>query len=630
MQLRTIHPFVLRATLAAALAIPVLGVQSSTPAEADVTCTPATEPQPSGPPDPTSPCDENSTPGSTDYVPVPLHLATARPYLPMTDYLGRPASDPTVVAFTDYVDRAITGDPDWGYTPLDALTMYARTGQPRYLTAAIAEEDSEVVAANQAIAAGQAPDIASDDYLDIGPDLEALAYIYDWGYDQLTPAQRASWKTYGDQALANLWSPQLATWGNSPTGTFAWDAWSINNPGNNYNYSFIQATETWALATQETAWMTFLQTYKFPLITNYYEQLNGGGSREGTGYGTAQRRLWANERLWREATDESLPAVEAHAKASIDYWIHATVPTLNLFAPIGDLSRESLPEIYDYQTNLVREAAMSAPGTPEAGRALWWIANNSEHDQMISTFNLRDALLQPSGVAQAPTAPTYAAPGVGEYFARSGWGTGATWLNVTAGPYDESHAHQDQGGFTLYRGTWQAVTPNIWSHSGLQGNGNYGDIGSAASNIIRFNTSSGVIPQNNGTAIATMSTSGATTTVHADLTPVYSDHAAKVKSWTRDLTFSANTLTIDDKCSVATGVTPTWQLQVPTKPTVNTLLGTMTAGPLSARFPAGWKARIVNLKATNSDFTAGFRVEFTHSGSCAFHVVLTAGATALR
>ncbi len=55
--------------------------------------------------------------------------------------------------------------------------------------------------------------------------------------------------------------------------------------------------------------------------------LPGGGSLEGTGYGVAHMRLFTLYRLWRDATGEDLAAANPHLSESIDYWIHATVPT---------------------------------------------------------------------------------------------------------------------------------------------------------------------------------------------------------------------------------------------------------------------------------------------------------------
>jgi uncharacterized membrane protein YgcG len=513
------------------------------------TCTPSSEPVPSGPPDPASPCDINAHPGaSANYTPKTPVLAAGHPYIPLTDYTKAPASSAVATKFQQYVDRAVVShNPDWGYTPADGVVQYARGGDTKYIDDSIARVDADVKTAEQAIAAGNIPPIGLDDYLQTGPDIEELAYTYDYGYSRLTADQRARWKAYGDQVISNLWSPKLATWGTKPAGSFPWSAWSLNDPGNNYFYSFVEATQDWALATDNTSWMTFLQTDKFPLLADYYASLTGGGSREGTGCGTTQTRLWANARLWKESTGDVLAPVFDHARQTIDYWINATVPTLDQFAPIADLSRESIPNLYDDQENLVREAVFDAPGTPEARRGLWWITNNSVADTLTSSFNLRGALLTPADTtAQAPTALTYAAPGVGQYFARSSWSRDATWVDLTAGPFDQVHAHQDQGSFTLFRRSWEAVTSNIWSSSGLEGvGGSGGYLGTEAANVLRFDRGGSAIPQNHSVASATaQAQDGGEYDLHADLTNAYSNNASAVRSWTRDFAFSGNTLKV--------------------------------------------------------------------------------------
>ena len=112
----------------------------------------------------------------------------------------------------------------------------------------------------------------------------------------------------------------------------------------------------WALATQNTTWFDFLQTQKFGPLMDYYAALPGGGTREGTGYGTALNNLFGNYIYWKASTGEDLAGITPHTRETIDYWVHATVPTLDRFAPIADLSRESIPNLYDYQENLVHEA----------------------------------------------------------------------------------------------------------------------------------------------------------------------------------------------------------------------------------------------------------------------------------
>src|SRR3546814_14356201 len=64
-------------------------------------------------------------------------------------------------------------------------------------------------------------------------------------------------------------------------------------------------------------------------------------------------------------------------------------------------------------------------------------------------------------------------------FARTDWARTARWFAFRAGAYNESHAHQDQGGFTLFANDWLAVTENIWSHSGIQQ-------GTETHNVVRF------------------------------------------------------------------------------------------------------------------------------------------------
>ena len=67
-------------------------------------------------------------------------------------------------------------------------------------------------------------------------------------------------------------------------------------------------------------------------------------------------------------------------------------------------------------------------------------------------------------------ATAYHAEGIGELYARSGWDSHATWINLIAGPYTESHAHQDQGSLMIYKDGWLAFDPVVDSHSGLDQN----------------------------------------------------------------------------------------------------------------------------------------------------------------
>lgn len=626
----------------------------------------AQEPVPNGPPDPASPCDTNEKPSASGtYTPQPVSLPSQRPFIPLTDYTKISASSPVYEHFKAWVDENILeGHVDEeNFSDDDAVIMFARTGDTRYIDGAIAREEADVQAAEAQMAKGEAPAIARDDYLHVGRELEELALTFDYGFARLSQGQRDRWKAYGDKVLSNLWSPATASWSGNTAGQGAWSGWAINDPGNNYDFSFVDATEMWALATQNMDWIHFLQEWKFPLISDYYASLGpGGGSREGTGYGTSQRDLWMNERIWREATGESLPVIEQHARESIQFWINATLPTMgqgghnageedrDYFAPAGDLSRESIPHLYDYQVNLVREAAMDAPNTLLADNALWWIRENKGvPETMVSRFNLRDALLRPEGTPVAPTALTYHSPAVGEFFARSAWQEDATWLQFIAGPYDQSHAHEEQGAFNLYRGDWLAVTSNIWSRSGLQGGGGggdvrVGDLGTGVSNVVRFEKPGPaggkpvVIGQKNpSTSIMSFETlPGGLVKAHADLTPAYANHASEVKGWERDLEFQENHLHVHDRCEVGANVTPVFQVNVPVQP-VNHGNGTVSAGKLSLAFNPAYSVKLVDMTSFNApppphpeeegdgiEFNSGWRIDITNPAACEFDVDLTA------
>ena len=86
-----------------------------------------------------------------------------------------------------------------------------------------------------------------------------------------------------------------------------WSGWSINDPGNNYHFSFLQATMLWALATQDRPGSSSCrQSEVRRSLEDYYAALPGGGSREGTGYGTASKNLFENYLYWQDSTGENL------------------------------------------------------------------------------------------------------------------------------------------------------------------------------------------------------------------------------------------------------------------------------------------------------------------------------------
>jgi hypothetical protein len=553
-----------------------------------------------------------SAPGAGAYPGFTYQLPALRPFISLNDYAQ---ADPASTAYTRFraaADAAVAGNPPYAYSATHSVIMFRLTGQQVYLDDAIARVEQFVTQAEADIAAGGAPHLAGDSYLEVGWYFEQLALTYDDGYAVLTPAQRQRWADLADQALYNVWHPAEAAWGGVPR---PWTGWSICDPGNNYHYSFLRATMLWALATQNTAWFDFLQTQKFGALMDYFAALPGGGSREGTGYGTAQKNLFENYIYWKASTGENLAGITAHTRETIDYWIHATVPTRDRFAPIGDQSRSSIPELYDFHENLVHSAVVLSAGTDHARRGTWWLQNNSVNG-VAHSFNLAGELLPYPPDPVAPTELTYHAAGAGVLFARSSWATDAAWLSFVAGKYDQSHAHQDQGGFTFFKDDWLAVTSNIWSHSGIHQEVD-------VHNVIRFERSDGsTIHQNPSTTVqSTMNYASApgTMTATANLGNAYSANSALVQSWTRTLELTGTVLRVTDACTVAAGVRPVFQLQVPSLPVLqedgSIVAGALRIVPLQPA-TAAWTAMAA------PEFSRGYRIELTSAAGCAFSVEL--------
>jgi hypothetical protein len=553
-------------------------------------------------------------PATSLYPGFRYNLPTTRPFISLSHYSQASKRANEYARFKAAADAALAGSPPYAYSATHSVTMYHLTSNAAYINDAISRVEAMVAKAEALITAGRRPEIASDSYLEVGSHLLDLSLTYDHGYSRLSPSQRQRFSAFAEQTLHNVWNPPTASWGGV---SHPWSGWSICDPGNNYHFSFLRATMLWALASQNAAWLDFLQTQKFGPLVSYYAQLPGGGSREGTGYGTAQMGLFLNYLYWGSSTGEQLASLTPHTRETIDYWVHATVPTRDRFAPIGDLSRSSIPELYDYHENLVHAAVALSPGTSQSRRGVWWLQNNSV-TEVRHSFNLQGELLPYPDPPLAPTELVYHASGAGALFARSSWATDATWVAIVAGKYDQSHAHQDQGSFTLFRRDWLAVTHNIWSHSGI-------NQGVEVHNVLRFERADGKViaqrPSETLQSTMTSTSTGGVVTVAADVSNAYWRDSASIQSWTRTFELSGNTLRVTDACRVASGIKPVFQLQVPTLP-VQGANGVITAGKLTITPLQPVTVAIEKMPAP--EFSRGYRISFTSAAGCSFKFELQA------
>ncbi len=591
------------------------------------------------PPPPPSP-----PPAGTPYPGYTYTLPTVRPFISLDAYSGASLTSAAYTRLKGQVDDVVTvtngvsptatydqlisalNSGHYGYSATDSVLMFRLTADPKYILQAIRMVDLFVTQENVKIAAGTMPQINSDSYLEVGFFMEQLALAYDYGYDRLTPTQRAVWSAYAEQALFNVWNPSNAFWGSTSR---PWSGWSVNDPGNNYFYSFLKATQLWALASQNTSWISFLQTNKYTQLVPFFSVLTGGGSREGTGYGTAMGSLFEDYTYWKNSTGEDLSGYSSHARDTIDYWVHATVPTFDYFASIGDQSRSSMPVMFDYQRKLMEEAVALYTNTDQGRRGTWWLNRVKVTDggngflvgRMRYNYNFRYDLLAVAATEAAPTSLVYDTPGVGALFARSDWTTTATWMHTNAGYYDQSHAHEDQGSFSFYKGTWLTVTSNVYSASGI-------NQGVDVENVVRFMSGGNALGQNESVSTKTYTDNGTVLQIAENLTPAYSSNSALVSQWLRDFTYdrSAHRLRVLDRCTVASGITPVWQLHTPVQPVLQSdgsyLAGALRIIPVA---PATPTVAIVNMRTLSSEFSAGYRLELTApAGTCGFTVDLVA------
>ena len=560
------------------------------------------------------------TPATTANVALPGPAPASATSLLKVDLAYVDRKSAAYSRFRAWVDSAVDGEPGYAFNAGDAALMFRLNGNQKYCGLAVRMVDSQVADAETSIASGGRPAISGDSYLEVGPMIADLALTLDSCAASIAPAQRQRWSAYAEQAVWNVWHHNDAKWGGRP---HRWTGWSTDNPGNNYYYSFLEATMYWALVSGNQKWIDDLRQHRLPPLQEYFSRLTGGGSSEGTGYGTAHMRLFSLYRLWRDSTGQDLTKTSTHARDSIFYWVNATVPTLDRFAPIGDQSRNSVPELYDYQRRLMLEARQLTRDPMALDASAWWLGAISV-PRMSSGFNSRYDLLDPGNKGHPPSALSHYATGTGHLFARTGWDKGAMWVAFVAGPYNESHAHQDQGSFTLFAHDWLAVTENIWSHSGIQqgtevhnvvrferSNRNASQCASPAGDVVVHQCES---PQSRSTLTFTPGAGGDFSAV-ADLTPVYRGNPA-LGNWQRRLDFSARKLGSRDRFRLGAGTRAIFQLNGPVQPKVDGL--EVIAGRLKLRVlePVNAVISIHDWRAQDSsEFRRGFRIDVSGGDS---------------
>jgi hypothetical protein len=519
---------------------------------------------------------------------------------------------PAATRFSAMVDRWVGGEDIYAFSAWNAALLGQLTGDAKYCRAATASIEKQVKAAESAIGSGDAPPVAGDSYLEVGEMIGDLALVYDWCFDSIAEDRRAVWLSYADQAVKNVWSPETASWGGMSK---PWTGWAIDDPSNNYYYSFLRATMLLGLVAHGErpgvdGYLDQFRTAKLAdqLFPAFDSELVGGGSREGTGYGLALRSLFELYDIWHASTGENLADKTKHTRASMLAFMHSTLPTLDRVAPTGDQSRDSTASFFDYHRAYLQELVALFPDDPMAPHAKALLAQSSvpKMDQMFMYAYdfLYDAPVTASNLDGVGT--VYHAPGTGQLYMRSGWDTHATWVNLIAGPYTQSHAHQDQGALMLFKDGWLSYDAVIDSHSGLRQ-----EVG--AHSTLRI----GDLEQHNSDKASLVALHKGTGYVHAaaDLAPVYEGAVQKLQ---REIVFlMPDTVVIYDRVASRSSDEQTWQMAMPVEPSIGGAQATATTDTHALHIerlsPAAATPSVYNF-TTDDDFSGGYRLDETVAG----------------
>lgn len=527
------------------------------------------------------------------------------------------ANTPAAARFKTVIDSWIGGN-DLGLSAWHAALLGQLTSDPKYCAKAISVVDTMVNAAQAAIAAGTVPHAGNDSYYFVGEDIGDLALTYDWCFDSVTADQKTRWLAYANQAIWNTWNPTAATWGGT---TMAWSGWATHDPSDNYYYGFLKATMLVGLAAQgedATAdqWIAQFHDTKImsELVPTFDTDLVGGGSREGTGYGVAMKNLFQLYDFWNQTTGEHLFAKTRHTRASMLAFMHQVVPTLDRIAPTGDQSRDSTASFFDYHRQYLQELVAMFPTDSLAPRAQALLAASSV-PKMGQAFMAVDDFLYANSDVPATTLAglntTYYAPGIGELYTRSGWDTHATWVNLIAGPYTQSHAHQDQGSLMLYKDGWLSYDAGVDSHSGLRQE-------TGAHSLVRIDNAGTPVTQVATTTSKLLALHKTDNWVYAasDLLPAYNNKAQVTKDQREVVYLLPDTVVVYDRVASPSGTSQTWQLATPVSPTISGTTATATSGHALhiTRYAPAAATSSVHVMSTDSDYHSGYRLDETIAG----------------
>ncbi len=351
---------------------------------------------------------------------------------------------------------------------------YQVTGNAQYCTAATSILQRTAVSTNT---------LSGDSYYDYRFTLPWVSAGFDWCYAQLSPSLRAQVARWLMDRADDVW-PE--------TNAARIGGWGVGSPANNYYWGFMM---TWPAAlaaygddtgthpvsgTNRPAYHLTLALTKWTSeIRPYLDGWGRGGVfAESTNYDAVARLGHALD-AHLTATGENLASVPGctFVQDSLSWRIHSTVPTNDLYYPLGDQPRISIAPLSPYDRERALSVLPLVTDTRLHGQIKYWLDHIDPNTSTWTDVAPWEFLYYEDNVAavdyttDTPTA--YLAPGPGLLVARSNWTSSATYFGIWSGPLQESHQSRDVNGFLIYKGGWLIGNANIWSHSGIEADTRY-------------------------------------------------------------------------------------------------------------------------------------------------------------
>jgi hypothetical protein len=348
---------------------------------------------------------------------------------------------------------------------------YIVTGDAQYGYEAISAMDTTVAAITD-------QDRGQSNFLSIAANLRDTAIVFDWCYDLLQPDERLSYIAYMNQLMQELWNPF-----NNPTHT--WTGWGIDDPGNNFYYSFLDATTYAALATYgenpdapQLPFAGTVYTDMLEFVSAKIEQESipfyldtwgkGGAWHEGNNYGLLSKRyLLETFLLLRDVAARDYFQVTDFPREAVLYHLYSMEPGYQRVYPGGDLPRSTKP----YDRSLMLWAADAFRGTAAGEYAQYFAANIETSEPWVQwpflepwDILLFDPAAPQRDFSELPLA--YLAEGGGWMNSRSSWNNDAVSVSFVCTNRIQGHQAKDQNSFLIYKNGFQATHGNLHSNWG--------------------------------------------------------------------------------------------------------------------------------------------------------------------